>query len=38
VPGQRSATAPLQQPTWGQRPSPRSNTTKPGPQGYNNGY
>ncbi|KAF2649771.1 hypothetical protein K491DRAFT_610116 [Lophiostoma macrostomum CBS 122681] len=38
IPGQRSATAPLQQPSWGQRPTPRSNTTTPGPQGYNNGY
>ncbi|KAF2472422.1 uncharacterized protein BDR25DRAFT_14270 [Lindgomyces ingoldianus] len=35
VPQQRSATAPIQQPGWGQGPAPRSNTTRPGPtSGY----
>jgi hypothetical protein len=34
---QRSATAPLQHPGWGQGPTQRSNTTTPGAGGYN-GY
>ncbi|KAH7119721.1 hypothetical protein B0J11DRAFT_68657 [Dendryphion nanum] len=33
---QRSATAPLRQPGYGPGPGPRSNTTTPGPRGYNN--
>lgn len=32
---QRSATAPIQQPGWGQDPYARSNTTTPGARGYN---
>ncbi|KAF2870230.1 hypothetical protein BDV95DRAFT_496866 [Massariosphaeria phaeospora] len=37
-PQQRSVTAPPQRPGWGQGPTPRSNTTAPGPRGYDNSY